>query len=222
MGRIKIREAKKNDREARIQQAIQERTTKSTSLRDLAILYNVPRSALSDRLRDIPPRFLFCFVLNQLFLSRYMQPVGLWQRQHAAAPRKQETAAFSLHRYTPFLPRTSSRSYVGVSQHLLLPISARKHNPKQKERENNIVTPIPRQRQKEKGNDARYSSAASNPSPPTSPISTSGTSSSSSTPGASAPGNSLLFSLRGGGGDLHPLDACWAIFLATQAAALAP
>ena len=63
-----------------------------------------------------------------------MQPVGLWQRQHAAAPRKQETAAFSLHRYTPFLPRTSLRSYVGVSQRLLLPISARKHNLKQRKR----------------------------------------------------------------------------------------
>ena len=56
MGRIKIREVKKNDREARIQQAIQERTTKGTNLRDLAILYNVPRSSLSDRLRGIPPR----------------------------------------------------------------------------------------------------------------------------------------------------------------------
>ena len=55
MGRIKIREAKKNDCEARIQQAIQEQTTKGTNLRDLAILYNVPRSTLSDRLRGIPP-----------------------------------------------------------------------------------------------------------------------------------------------------------------------
>ena len=27
----------------------------------------------------------FWFVWHQLFLSRYMQPVGLWQRQHAAA-----------------------------------------------------------------------------------------------------------------------------------------
>ena len=56
MGRIKIPEVKENDREARIQQAIQERTTKGTNLRDLAILYNVPRSTLSDRLRGIPPR----------------------------------------------------------------------------------------------------------------------------------------------------------------------
>ena len=32
--------------------------------------------------------FVFVFVLNQL-ISRYMQPVGLWQRQHAAAPHKQ-------------------------------------------------------------------------------------------------------------------------------------
>ena len=56
MGRIKIREVKENDREARIQQTVQEGTTKGTNLRDLAILYNVPRSALSDRLRGIPPR----------------------------------------------------------------------------------------------------------------------------------------------------------------------
>ena len=42
MGRIKIREVKMNDHEARIQQEIQERTTKGTNLRDLAILYNAP------------------------------------------------------------------------------------------------------------------------------------------------------------------------------------
>ena len=54
MGRIEIREVKKNDREARIQQAIQERT-KGTNLRDLAILYNIPRSTLSDRLRGATP-----------------------------------------------------------------------------------------------------------------------------------------------------------------------
>ena len=79
-------------------------------------------------------QLFFFFVFNLVFLSRYMQSEGLWQRQHAAVPRKQETAAFSLHRYTPFLPRTSLRSYSGVSQRLLLPISTRKHNPKQKER----------------------------------------------------------------------------------------
>ena len=52
MGRTKIREAK-NDYEARIQQA--KRTAKGTNLRDLAILYNVPRSTLSDRLWGNPP-----------------------------------------------------------------------------------------------------------------------------------------------------------------------
>ena len=56
MGRIKIREVKKNDREARTQQAIHERTTKGTNLRDLAILYNVPCSTLSDKFRGIPRR----------------------------------------------------------------------------------------------------------------------------------------------------------------------
>ena len=56
MGRIKIREVKENDRESRIQQATQERTTKGTNLRNLAILYNLPRSTLSDKLRGIPPR----------------------------------------------------------------------------------------------------------------------------------------------------------------------
>ena len=48
MGRIEIPEVK-NDREARIQQVTQER------LCDLAILYDVTCSTLSDRLRGIPP-----------------------------------------------------------------------------------------------------------------------------------------------------------------------
>ena len=53
MGRTKIREVEENGHEARIQQ---ERTRKGTNLRDLAILYIVPHSTLSDRLRGIPPR----------------------------------------------------------------------------------------------------------------------------------------------------------------------
>ena len=56
MGRIKVREVKNHDRETRIQQAIEERTKKRTNLRDLAILYKIPRSTLSDRLRGIPSR----------------------------------------------------------------------------------------------------------------------------------------------------------------------
>ena len=51
-----IRELKKNDREVRIQQAIQERTTKGSNLHDPVILYNIPRSTLSGRLQGIPPR----------------------------------------------------------------------------------------------------------------------------------------------------------------------
>ena len=56
MGRIKVREVKNDNHESRIQQAIEERTKKRTSLRDLAILYQIPRSTLSDRLRGIPSR----------------------------------------------------------------------------------------------------------------------------------------------------------------------
>ena len=67
--------------------------------------------------RDIPTKFrefFFVFVLNLVFLSRYMQPVGLWQRQHAAAPRKQETAALFPSTGIPLsYPRTSLRSYSG-------------------------------------------------------------------------------------------------------------
>ena len=61
MGRIKVREVKNDDRESRIQQAIEERTEKRTSLRDLAILYKIPRSTLSDRLKGIPS----CHVAQQ-------------------------------------------------------------------------------------------------------------------------------------------------------------
>ena len=56
MGRIKVREVKIHDCESRIQQAIKEKMKKQNSLRDLAILYKIPRSTLSDRLRGIPSR----------------------------------------------------------------------------------------------------------------------------------------------------------------------
>ena len=56
MARVKVREVKNHDRESRIQQAIEERTKKGTSLRDLALLFKIPRSTLSDRLRGIPSR----------------------------------------------------------------------------------------------------------------------------------------------------------------------
>ena len=48
MGRIKIREVKKNDHEARIQQEIQERTTKGTNLRDLVGCVRVERRLPED------------------------------------------------------------------------------------------------------------------------------------------------------------------------------
>ena len=53
MGHIKVREVKNHDRETRIQQAIEERTKKRTTLRNLAILYKIPRSTFSDRIRGI-------------------------------------------------------------------------------------------------------------------------------------------------------------------------
>ena len=56
MGRNKIREVKNHDRETRIQCAIEERTRKRTTLRDLTILYEIPHSTLSDGLRGIPSR----------------------------------------------------------------------------------------------------------------------------------------------------------------------
>ena len=53
MGHTKIRKVKNHDRETRIQQAIEERTKKRTTLRDFAILYKIPQSTLSDRFRGI-------------------------------------------------------------------------------------------------------------------------------------------------------------------------
>ena len=82
----------------------------------------------NERCRNIGAMLEFFFVLNLVFLSRYMQSEGLWQRQHAAAPRKQETAAFFPPQVYPFpAPEPACAVIVGVSQRLLLPISARKH-----------------------------------------------------------------------------------------------
>ena len=53
MDRLKTREVKNHNREIRIQQAIEERTKKRTTLRDLAILYKISHFTLSDRLRGI-------------------------------------------------------------------------------------------------------------------------------------------------------------------------
>ena len=97
-----------------------------------------------------------------------------------------------------------------------------KHYHKQRKRVKQLHRPHKRKEteRKRKNTSAHYSSTAPCSSPPASSISTSGTSS-SSTSGALAPGDSLFFSFRGGGGDRHPLDACWAILLAIQPSALA-
>ena len=55
-GPYKNSRSQNHDRETRIQQAIEERTKKRTTLRDLAVLYKIPHSTLSDRLRGIPSR----------------------------------------------------------------------------------------------------------------------------------------------------------------------
>ena len=51
MPNIKARVAKENDLEDRIQRALEQRDRERTSLRELATLYGVPRSTLSDRAR---------------------------------------------------------------------------------------------------------------------------------------------------------------------------
>ena len=155
-----------------------------------------------------------------------MRPGGPWQRQHAVASRKQETTALTTPgRPTHFstgipvsYPRTSLRSYSGGLTTSPSPQIRPKALPNRKKK---VEQPRHPHRRKEiEGKQTAPHSPPAPCSPPTSSISTSGTSSSSSTPGAVAPG--ALFPLRGGGGVLHPLVACWAIFLAMQASALAP
>ena len=66
--------------------------------------------------------FVFLFWISYL-ISRYMRPKGPWQRQHAAAPRKQETAAFSS-RYTHFLSMGAVWFEFGIFIQMLTIISA--------------------------------------------------------------------------------------------------
>ena len=94
--------------------------------------------------------FYFCF--NLVFLSRYMQPVGLWQRQDAAAPRKQETAANFSSTVYPFpTPEPARAVIVGVSQHLLLPMFRRKALPQTKEKRTQLQHPHKRAETERKG-----------------------------------------------------------------------
>ena len=51
MPAIKVRAAKENDLEDRIQRALEQRDQEGTTLRELATLYDVPRSTLSDHAR---------------------------------------------------------------------------------------------------------------------------------------------------------------------------
>ena len=51
MPKVKDRAATENDLEDRIRRALDQRDREGTTLRELAILYNVPRSTLSDRTR---------------------------------------------------------------------------------------------------------------------------------------------------------------------------
>ena len=167
--------------------------------------------------RDAEP-YIYCFfVLNLVFLSRYMQSEGLWQRQHAAATQPFPSIGIPLS-----CPRTSSRGYSGGLTTSPSPHVRQKAQPHTKEKSKTPPSPPYLTRDRRKGNKTRHHSPmAPCSSPPTSSISTSGPSS-PSTPRVSVSGTPLFLSLRGGGGDLYPLDACWAIFLATQASALAP
>ena len=71
-----------------------------------------------------------------------MQPVGLWQRQHAAAPRKQENSSLFPPQVYPFpAPEPACAVMLGVSQHLLLPMSARKHKTHTKEKSKTTPSP---------------------------------------------------------------------------------
>ena len=51
MPAIKVRAANENDLEDHIRRALEQRDREGTTLRELATLYNVPRSTLSDRAR---------------------------------------------------------------------------------------------------------------------------------------------------------------------------
>ena len=90
-----------------------------------------PFRTLLSPLHSLPPRGgggVF-FVLILVFISRYMQPEGLWQ---SALPLPlKATAAFT--RYTHFLPPDYHKGViVGVSQRLLLPRTAGKQRTKEK------------------------------------------------------------------------------------------
>ena len=51
MPKIKARAATENDLKGRIRRALEQRDQEGATLRELAILYKVPRSTLSDRAR---------------------------------------------------------------------------------------------------------------------------------------------------------------------------
>ena len=84
------------------------------------------------------------FVCLLLFLSRCMEPEGLWQRLVAAQQSRRPFSSRSTH-FRP--PPNTNGGIVGVSQHLLLPRSAEKHYPKNKRKEKksciSLVSSIP-------------------------------------------------------------------------------
>ena len=155
--------------------------------------------------------FCFCFVLNQLFLARCLSLTSLASKRQQTRDRALFSTGIPIS-----CPGTSLRGHSRGIPEISFPHSACNKG-KEKDRH---------QKQKDKPKEKRisfwtpgsYSSMPSLSAPATG--STSGPP--SSAPGVVAPGASLLFFLRGGGGDLHPLAACWAILLAVQASARAP
>ena len=150
----------------------------------------------------------------QLLKSRYMGPLGPRQRL-AAAPRGAPAT------FPPGIsisyPRTSLRSHSGsVPKISFSParLKGKRKGPTANERKDK------RNRTNKHSHPPSFYSSM----PSTAGLVTPSTSSSpsSSAAGATAPGAPSLLSLRGGGGDLRPLAACWAILLAAQASALAP
>ena len=164
--------------------------------------------------------YRFGLIWHQLFNI----PLHAARRAMAAAASRsplasKETTTLFL-RYTPFLPRTSLRSHSGGLTASPSPQNRKKANiRKEKTTSSPPDTKTRDEKKKDKGLLLPLCS-----SPPISSISTSGPSCSSPSWAAvaSASGALSLHSLRGGDGDLHPLAACWAIFLAVQASALAP
>ena len=153
-------------------------------------------------------------------LFRYKRPGGPWQRHRRCLSQARNSSLF-LQVYPFPTPGPACAVVVEVSPRSPSPQFTQPQK-RQTDKKQTEKKEKQKHKRKQKGLTFWASPYSSIPSPSGSaPPSTSG-SPSFSTSGVSTPGASFLFSLIGGGGGLHPLAACWAIFLAAQASALAP